>query len=424
MSTPAETILGMLVKDGSLLEKVTASLKPEFFDPTGKKVFQAILRAEAEGLGVNYRSVASLLPDAETKTFLAQVMASAPIAQNIEPYVQEFKAQRWSAEMMENLHSAYTRLLNRKAFESLDGVRLSISSLAQDLGDSTERKRIFTGEEVAKQVLDDVNARVTAALHGGIVGIPTGFKTLDRIIYGWEKGTLYTLGARSRIGKTTSAVNIAVTAAESGTTTAFFTVEMSAKQIGKKGSSRMGEIDFSKLMSGKIDDASMDRFHDSLQKMSQLPVVFVEASPSFETFVADVRRLKKTHGIQFVILDYIQQMYLTDKKSSGRTNDLTLITSQLKWLTRDLDIPILMLAQLNRSAEEEEGAPSLRHLKDSGSLEQDSDTVMFLWRENDGYENGAPRYTYWLDVAKNRHGMEGRIPLAADLVRNYFGEKS
>lgn len=422
----SDVVLGMIVREPGNLEKaIAAGLKAEHFgEPFGKEVFKAILKAETENLGVNLRSISTLLPDQANKATLTRLVSQAPLSQNVSYYVQELKAAKWQADTLRQLHDVHHRILNRKPYETVDGLKLSLASLAQDGSSDGSRKTVFTGQEVAELVLADVEARIEAARVGGLVGIPTGLKTLDRIIYGWESGALYTLGARSRIGKTTSAVNFAVSAAEAGCTTALFTVEMSAKQIGKKGTSRIGELDFARLMSGKMPEGDMDALHASLKRMASLPIIFVEAGSSFEAFAMEVRRLKRTHGIKFVILDYIQQMYLTERKSGGRTNELTLITSELKWLARDLDIAVLMLAQLNRKADEEEVAPSLSHLKDSGSLEQDSDTVLFLWREVNGFEKGEPRYTYWLDVAKNRHGMEGRIPLAADLARNYFGERS
>lgn len=422
----AEIILGMILKDSSNLEKaLSLGLKADHFaGDFEQKTFRAILKAETENLGVNLRSLSTLMPDDISRAVLTRYVTQAPLTQNVGYYVQELKDASWQAAVLRQLHDVHHRILNRKPYESTEALKLSLASFAQDASSEGSRKTVFTGQEVADVVLLDIEARIEAAKQGGLVGIPTGLRTLDRIVYGWESGALYTLGARSRIGKTTSAVNFAVSAAEAGFTTALFTVEMSAKQIGKKGVSRIGELSFSQLMSGKMPEGELDALYASLKRMASLPIVFVEANSSFESFVMEVRRLKRTHGIDFVILDYIQQMYLTERKSGSRTNELTAITSELKWLARDLDIPVLMLAQLNRKADEEDVAPSLSHLKDSGSLEQDSDTVLFLWREDDGMEQGAPRYTYWLDVAKNRHGMEGRIPLAADLARNYFGERS
>jgi replicative DNA helicase len=421
----SEVVLGMLLNDSSNLEKALASglTVDHFSDRFYQDVFRAILRAESENLGVSLRSVSSLLPSEHRPTLL-RYATEAPLVQNVGYYVSELKAQGWRQSVMRQLQDVHSRIFNAKPFEPIESLRLSVASLAQDFSTEGARKTIYSSQEVADLVLADVEARILAAKEGGLVGIPTGIKMLDRLVYGWEEGALYTLGARSRIGKTTSAVNFAVSAAESGRTTALFTVEMSAKQIGKKGTSRIGELDFSRLMSGKLPEDDVKALHASLKRMASLPIVFVEASSSFERFSADVKRLKRTHGIQFVILDYIQQMYLTERKSGSRTNELTTITSEIKWLARELSIPVLMLAQLNRKADEEDAAPNLSHLKDSGSLEQDSDTVLFLWREVDGYQAGEPQFSYWLDVAKNRHGMEGRIPLAHDLARNYFGERS
>ena len=423
--TVAEIILGMLLKEPANLElAISAGLRAEHFsDGFPRQVFKAILKAEAENLGISVRSVAPLLGESEARAVLTRYVTQAPATQNVSFYVQELKALRWQAQTLERLQDVHRRLLGRPAYADIEALKLSVASLAQDASGDGSRKTVFTGQEVADLVQADVESRMLAAREGGLVGIPTGLKNLDRLIYGWEQGALYTLGARSRVGKTTSAVNFAVAAAEAGHTTALFTVEMSAKQIGKKGTSRIGELDFAQLMSGRIADSEIGALHASLRRMASLPIVFVEAGSSFESFSLEVRRLKRTHNIDFVILDYIQQMYLTERKTGSRTNELTQITSDLKWLARDLGVPVLMLAQLNRKADEEESAPSLSHLKDSGSLEQDSDTVLFLWRELDGYRSGAPEYTYWLDVAKNRHGMEGRIPLAADLARNYFGER-
>lgn len=420
----AEVVLGMLMNDVANLSAAQASgLRIEHFsDPFHRSVYQAIQRAESENLGVTLRSVSSLLP-LDQRLAVMRYASEAPVVQNVGYYVSELKARHWREETMRHLQEVHRRLLSAKPFEPIDSLRLSVASLAQDFANDGERKTVFSSQEVADLVLADVEARMIAAKEGGLVGIPTGIKNLDRLIYGWEEGALYTLGARSRIGKTTSAVNFAVSAAEAGRTTALFTVEMSAKQIGKKGTSRIGELDFSRLMSGKLPESDISALHASLKRMASLPIVFVEASSSFERFSADVKRLKRTHGISFVILDYIQQMYLTERKSGSRTNELTTITSEIKWLARDLGVPVLMLAQLNRKADEEDVAPNLSHLKDSGSLEQDSDTVLFLWREIEGYQSGEPQFSYWLDVAKNRHGMEGRIPLAHDLARNYFGER-
>lgn len=299
-ASPAEIVLGMILRNSDLEKALASGLKAEHFpDGFSRSVFKAILKAEAENLGISLRSVAPLLPEPEARAVLSRYVSQAPVSQNVSFYVQELRHLHWIEKTLSSVQDLGRRLLSRQAFTDIESLKLSVASFAQESSSEGTRKTVFTGAEVADLVLADVESRMLAAQKGGLVGVPTGLRNLDRLIYGWETGALYTLGARSRVGKTTSAVNFAVSAAEAGFTTALFTVEMSAKQIGKKGTSRIGELDFSQLMSGRLGEGDVSALHASLRRMASLPIVFVEASSSFEAFVAEVRRLKRTHGIRF-----------------------------------------------------------------------------------------------------------------------------
>jgi replicative DNA helicase len=198
---------------------------------------------------------------------------------------------------------------------------------------------------------------------------------------------------------------------------AIFTVEMSDVEITDKLLSREGRITFARYMTGTVNEDEVDRITHAANTLAKLPIYIAEAnSPTLERLKSELRRLKRTRNIKLAIFDYVQQLSIASgSKYHSRQQELTIITANLKSIARELELPIIILAQLNRRAEDQT-APSLANLKDSGSIEQDADCVMLLWRE--GEDDNA---RYFIDVAKQRSGKTGVFEIEANPAMNFFG---
>ncbi|MCX6754099.1 MAG: replicative DNA helicase, partial [Candidatus Nomurabacteria bacterium] len=254
---------------------------------------------------------------------------------------------------------------------------------------------------------------------GELRGVPTGFHDLDQYLSGLQKSDLIILAARPSMGKTTLALDIARQAAlGQGTPTVIFSLEMSTQQLVDRMLAAQSRVNAWNLRTGNLSaESEFAKIRDSLDSLSKAPI-FVDdlAGNSIVRMRSVCRRIKAEHGLGLIIVDYLQLMS-TSKNYDNMVNQVTEISRSLKSLAKEFDVPVLALSQLSRAVESRGGRPRLSDLRDSGSIEQDADIVMFIHREDKGKDESEKTNIAEILIEKHRNGPVGKVEL-------YFDEKT
>jgi replicative DNA helicase len=255
-------------------------------------------------------------------------------------------------------------------------------------------------------------------------GIPTGFKDLDNLLAGLQKSDLIILAARPSMGKTALALDIArQTAVNHGTAVGIFSLEMSSQQLVDRMLAAEARVDAWKLRTGNLNtDLEFEKIREAIDKLSSAPI-YIDDKPANNILGmrSVARRLKREHGLGLIVVDYLQMMAPTGKHSGDSlVQQVTEISRSLKSLARELDVPVLALSQLSRAVEQRRGKPRLSDLRDSGSIEQDADVVMFIHRDDKMNETSDKPNIAEIMVEKHRNGPVGAIELFFDGKKTSF----
>lgn len=253
-------------------------------------------------------------------------------------------------------------------------------------------------------------------------GVPTGLIGLNRALNGFQRGDLILLAARPSMGKTALALNIARNAARANKVVAMFSLEMSKEQLAKRLLSTESGVNSQAVSRGELDGQEMDELIDAMERLDGLRL-YIDDTPG-QTILeirSKARRLAHEVGLDLIVIDYLQLM--TGRRAENRQQEISEISRNLKGLARELDVPILALSQLSRSVElRAEKKPQLSDLRESGSLEQDADIVMFLYREEYYNREESNENVAELIIAKNRNGPTTIIPLQFQKETMRFGD--
>jgi replicative DNA helicase len=280
----------------------------------------------------------------------------------------------------------------------------------------------------------------------GIVGVPTGLKDLDERLGGLHSSDLLIIAGRPSMGKTALATNIAFHAAKNilekkggKSSVAFFSLEMSSEQLSTRILSEQTRIKSNDIRRGKITEDELERFIETSKTIAELPL-YIDETPAIKisTLANRARRIKRLHGIDMIVVDYIQLMKTDNYKYDGRVQEIGEITQGLKALAKELNVPVLALSQLSRAVEQrEDKKPQLSDLRESGSIEQDADVVMFVYRpeyylEKSEPQAGTAEHITWQEkmsqihnqaqiiIGKQRHGPTGVINVEFDSAYTKF----
>jgi replicative DNA helicase len=250
-----------------------------------------------------------------------------------------------------------------------------------------------------------------------LVGVPTGFTMLDKILGGLHKGSMYTIAGRPGMGKTAAAITIAHNAADKyGAKVAIFSLEMSKEELTNRLLSMSTSIDSHRLQMGQLYEDEWPILMEAANELSQVPI-YIDDTPgaSVTAIRTKARRMHAEHGLDLIVIDYLQLMMGNSskgKQAENRQQEITQISMAIKNLARELDIPIIALSQLSRAVEQRaDKRPMLSDLRESGSIEQDSDVVMFIYREDYYDEDTEKQNIADIIVAKHRHGSTGTVSL-------------
>ena len=353
-------------------------------------------------------------------SYLAELTADVPAAGNAGHYaaiVHKKHALRSLTEAGEHVAELGFNEAG-ELDETLDKAEKKIYEVAHA---STASKFISMKDSLAEawERLEHLNEN-----KGEMRGAPTGFKDLDSLLAGLQKSDLIILAARPSVGKTALALDIArQSAVKHGTVVCIFSLEMASQQLVDRMVAAEAKVSAWGLRTGTIrDPADFERIRDAYGRLSQAPI-FIDDQPGCNILKmrATTRRIKREHGLGLIVIDYLQLMMPTNSRASDSTvQQVTEISRSLKILAREMDVPVLALSQLSRAVEQRGGKPRLSDLRDSGSIEQDADVVMFIHREDKQKENSDRPNIAEILVEKHRNGPVGKVDLYYDDKRTTF----
>jgi replicative DNA helicase len=341
--------------------------------------------------------------------YVAQIANSLGSAANVTHYANIVKEKA----VLRDLISIASNISNRSYDDTEETEKILDDAERMVLEISQKRSR--SGLTPIADVIDESlsHLEMLAQKKEGLTGLTSGFSDLDRMTSGWQKSDFIILAARPAMGKTALALNMAQNAAmETKQPVAIFSLEMSKEQLVNRMIASQAEIDQQTLRNGRIFGNDWINLVNAIAPLGEAPV-YIDDTPaiSVREVRAKARRLKTEQGLSLIIIDYLQLMGSTGRIES-RQQEVSQISRSLKALARELDIPIIALSQLSRSVEQgQEKKPSLSHLRESGSLEQDADIVMFIYRDEYYNENSDKKGQAEIIIAKHRNGATGSVEL-------------
>lgn len=421
-------VIGLIIhSEGQYLELAEAlGIKREMFVKSSyQTLFHSVMELQKQGAEINLHTVGMKEPTHVSD--MLEAIEAAPLAQNFMYYAKLLVDGYWRKNCALKLSRLASDMIAADPLTDASKFRIALQILTdENIGDTKSGFEGIWANELIPSVIDDIEKAVVRHRSGGKEGSDSGFSCLNANLGGWVPSRYHILAARTSIGKTTFAVNTAIAVLKEGRHVAFFTNEMKETTIFKKAISVLGQVHGRKIEDGNLGEDELNRIHYALQQMH--PMKFYlnhRAGRLIETFEMECRRLKRLKQLDFVILDYVQQMDSNQtQKFSNKNSSLTYVSDRLKKLALELDIPILALAQINREGESKfqkpttgqaEDGPTIAQLKDSGSLEQDADVVIILHRERNVSEGHM-----LLKIVKNRHGKTGVWQISCDLKNNIF----
>ena len=417
-STDAErSVLGGMLIDGGALELALEQLREEdFYLPAHQAIFSGMREIRSAGGAVDLVTLSNALERhgklemVGGALYLSELMGFVPTAANAQEYIGivEEKSVR--------------RLLIRAGGEIIrDGMNdegeleNTLNAAERRIYDITMRKSADTLTPI-DQIVPEAFNEISELMErrGKITGVSTGFTELNRMTNGFQKSDLIIVAARPAMGKTAFALNIAQYAAlHDNRTVVVFSLEMSASQLVQRMLCTEATVESQKIKEGTVTSEDLKRLIDVMEPMSRAKL-FIDDSggATVPEIRSKCRRLRARHGLDMVVIDYLQLMQSGGgRKSDSRTQEVSDMTRQLKLLARELDVPVVLLAQLNRGPETRlDHTPMIADLRESGSIEQDADMVILLYRPA-VYDEEADNTSQAI-IAKHRHGPTGTVMLA------------
>lgn len=420
-----QSVLGSLMLDKNAVYKVMDILQPsDFYRQAHSIIFSAMLDLVEQNQPLDIVSLTNRLEESKKlekvggSSYLATLVNSISSAANVAHYAQIVRRKKTLRDLIEAANH-----INELGYNEDENIEQLLDQAEQKIFGITQRSLsqdflpVKKGLEEAYERLEKVHEG-----EGNLRGIPTGFNDLDNIIGGMHKANLIILAARPSLGKTSLALNIARNiAAKEKVPVGIFSLEMSKHDIIDRFIAVEGRVDLWKMRTGKLSkdgaDSDFSRISESLAALSETPIFVDDApSPTIMQMRTMARRLQAEHGLGLLVVDYLQ-LIQPRSNNDNMVQQITEISRGLKAIARELDVPVLALSQLSRAVESRPNqVPRLADLRESGSIEQDADLVMFIYREDKARENSGRPNIAKIIVAKHRNGPVGDCEL-------YFNEK-
>jgi replicative DNA helicase len=411
-----EAVLGGLLIDSDAIIRVSTVLKPEdFYREKNGWIFRAALTLHERHEPIDFLTVCDelerkgQLDEVGGPAFLTGLINVVPTSIHIEHYatiVQRAAIRRRLIEAAGQIAAL--------AYREADDVD-EVVDRAEQVVFAVSSARLSRSVVPLRSAVSDYYDRVEYLNKhkGQMIGLPTGFARLDEILGGMQRSDMLVLAARPSMGKTSLALNIAHTAAKKfGQRVLVFSLEMASEQVVERLTSAEAGIDSQRLRRGEIADDEWGRFITTTSSLSEL-AFFIDDTPAISVLEmrTKARRLHAEVGLDLIVVDYLQLMR-GEGRHENRQQEVSAISRGIKALARELNIPILAISQLSRGVEaRSDKRPILSDLRESGSIEQDADVVLFIYRDEVYNENTERRGIADILIAKHRHGPIGSVPL-------------
>ncbi len=426
-----KALLGTILINSDVFLDITDIVTSDsFYIPKHKTIFDAIIDLSKEGDSIDVVTLGRRLSEKKQligiggRKYLAELTnssTSTAYARNYARIVEQTFTRRKLIQAGETI-TDYGYDEGLKTEEVMDKAEKSLFDVTHRLMSDTYRGIEETIEPVFEQILKVSEEGKRSR------GIPTGFAALDNLLAGFHNSDLVILAARPGVGKTTFALDVARrTSIKNDIPVGIFSLEMNKDQLIERMLSSEALVDAWRVRTGKLkggDSNILDSLRNAVDRLRKAPI-FIDDRPSMSilNIRSTARRMKRAHGIKMIIVDYLQLVTAYDtKRSDSMVQQVTEISRTLKQIARELEIPVIAISQLSRDIEKRSGKPRLSDLRDSGSIEQDADVVMFLHQET-RYEDGDTGEVNLL-VEKHRNGPTGKIKLHFDKKHTTFLESS
>ena len=435
-----QALIGSVLVNNDIIDEISNIVNAgKFFDPIHKKIYEVIENLNNKGMIANpitlknYFENDSGLSEVGGVDYLVKLTRfSSSIKQAIDyaKIIHEMYVKRELILISDGISDEAKDDQTDKSGENI------IEDAEKSLFDLAERGNFSQTFLKFNQALDQTIEMATLAMKSdhGIVGVPTGLTDLDEKLGGLHKSDLIIIAGRPSMGKTALATNIAYYAAknmqennEKGSV-AFFSLEMSSEQLSTRILSEQSRISSSEIRRGKASEESLNRYIETSRNIYDLPL-YIDETPAIaiSTLSNRARRIKRLFGLKLIVVDYIQLMRTNNNRMDGRVQEISEITQGLKALAKELNVPVVALSQLSRAVEQrDDKIPQLSDLRESGSIEQDADVVVFVYREQYYLEKKEPKqgsieHAEWqskmsdihglanLIIGKHRHGSTGTV---------------
>ena len=431
-----QAVLGSMLTDKEAVFSALELLKEDsFYREDNRAIFAAIVSLYAKSEPIDIITVkAELIENGSFERvggleYLASLPERVPTTANVDKYIKIVEEKA----MMRNLILTANELISLGYDETEEVDR--IMDMAEKRVFVLTQKKNAKGYTAIKDVLVETFAKLEELCNqkGQLSGTSTGFADLDLKTSGLHDSDLLIVAARPAMGKSAFAINIATNVAvQSGKGVAIFNLEMSKDQVGNRILCSEAMIDSNKVRTGQLDDDDWVKLASTLGRLSEAPIYIDDtAGISIMEIRAKCRKLKIEKDIGLVVIDYLQLIQGSSGKNSSREQEIAEISRSLKILAKELNIPVIALSQLSRSVEKrDDKRPMLSDLRESGSIEQDADIVIFLYRDDYYNEDSEKKNVAEVILAKHRGGSTGTVDLAwlpsytkfANLERRYFEE--
>ena len=446
-----QSVIGSILVSNDILDDVSPIINyTKFYDPIHQKIFLAIENLISKGMLANpitlknYFENDKNLIELEGHEYLVKITKfSTSLRQAIE-YAKIIYDMHVRRELIKISETTIDNASNKNI--DLPGEKIIEDSekLLFDLAERGSFSKSFVKFDTALNQTIEMASRAFKSTEG-IVGVPTGLTDLDDRLGGLHNQDLVIIGGRPSMGKTALATNIAFHAAKNiqdkglKSSVAFFSLEMSSEQLSTRILSEQSRIKSNDIRRGKISEEQFDKFIETSKNISELPL-YIDETPAISIAAISnrARRIKRLFGCELVVVDYIQLMRATNIRNEGRVQEISEITQGLKAIAKELNVPVLAVSQLSRAVEQrDDKKPQLSDLRESGSIEQDADVVMFVYREAYYLERKEPRpatveHAEWqakmneisnlaeIMISKQRHGPTGNIKVEFESMFTKF----
>jgi len=410
-------LLGAILLHNALFDDVGPLLRDDDFAlPAHQRVFRALSEMRLRNQTMDLVTVTDLLQQkGELEAVggagkLAELVAGLPVLDSAEHYARIVRdksvLRRVIQQASQIIASAYA------SPEDAETVLTQAEQSILQVGERTLQGSLVSLKDYSKTAMDTLEKLSQRGEH--VTGVPTGFGQLDDLTSGLQRSDLIILAARPSVGKTAFALSLALNAARHGRTVALFSLEMSAEQLFFRLLAMESRVDLQKLRTGRIPKDQRGTVSQAFVRLEKMPV-YIDDSPLLNVLEmgAKLRRLKRTHGLDMAVVDYLQLMRGAGK-FENRNQEVSSISRGLKALAKELELPLVALSQLSRASEKrgENKEPILSDLRDSGSIEQDADLVLFLHRNTlPRPEDADAQSRARLIVAKQRNGPTDSVQL-------------